>query len=239
MNNIVIDIWAWCVQHGVWITAGHISGVANIIADQESRKTSSDLEWALDLNIYKKAVKQCDFILSIDLFASRLNTKCQQYISYHPDLGAKAINAFTISWGGLAFYAFPPFCIILKTLRKIKEDEATGMIVVPHSPTQSWWPYLSSMLIAKPVLLPRTPKLLYLPAEPDRTHPLSRTMQLLICQVSGNFSKVKTFQTQLQTSSYNHGEVEPRSNIPHTYASGKSIVVNKILIPFQLLSHKE
>jgi hypothetical protein len=91
------------------------------------------------------------------------------------------------------------------------------------------------MLIAKPVILPRTPKLICLPADPDRIHPLSRATQLLFCQVSGNFSKVEIFQTQLQTSSYDHGEIEPRSNIPHTYDSGKSTVVNKILIPFQQL----
>ena len=173
LNNIVTEIWAWCIQYGVWITAAHIPGVANIVADQESRKTSSDLEWALDLKIYQQA----GFIPSTDLSASHLNTKWQQYISYHPDPGAQAINAFTISWCGLHFYAFPPFCIILKTLRNIREDEATGIIVVPHWPTQSWWPYLSSMLIAKPVLVPRTPKLLWLPAELDRIHPLSRTIQ--------------------------------------------------------------
>ncbi|CAB4025002.1 Pre-mRNA-splicing factor cwc-26 [Paramuricea clavata] len=38
---------------GVWITTAHNPGVANIVADQESRKTSSDLEWALDLKIYQ------------------------------------------------------------------------------------------------------------------------------------------------------------------------------------------
>ena len=57
LNNIVAEIWAWCIQHGVWITAAHFPGVANIVADQESRKTSSDLEWALDLKIYQQAVK--------------------------------------------------------------------------------------------------------------------------------------------------------------------------------------
>ena len=166
LSCIVIAIWEWCIQHDVWLTAAHIPGAVNIIVDQESRKISSNLEWALDIKIYKEAVKLCDFTPNIYLFASCLNTKCQHYISYHPDPGAQAVNAFTLSWCGLHFYAFPPFSIILKTLRKIREDKATGILVVPHWPTQSWWPYLTSMLIAQPVILPRTSKLLYLPAKP-------------------------------------------------------------------------
>ena len=51
----------------------HIPGSVNIIADQEPRKISSDLEWVLDLKIYKEAVKLCDFTPNIDLLASRLN----------------------------------------------------------------------------------------------------------------------------------------------------------------------
>ena len=128
----------------------------NIIAKQESRKISSDLEWVLDLNFYKEAVKLCDFAPNIDLFASRLNKKCQNYITYHPDPGAQVVDVFTLSWFGLHFYAFPPLSIILKTLRKIWEDKATGFLVAPHWPTQSWWPDLTSMLYGQPIILPRT-----------------------------------------------------------------------------------
>ena len=181
---IVIEICLWCTQHDVWLTAAPILGPMNIIADQESRKISSDLEWVLDLKIYKEAVELCDFTPNIDLFASRLNKKGQNYIPNHPDPGAQAVNAFTLSWFGLHFYAFPPFSIILKTLRMIREDKATGILVLPHWPTQSWWPYLTSMLIGQPIILPRTSKLLYLPAKPEQIHPLRRTMNLPFSQVS-------------------------------------------------------
>ena len=132
LNCIVTEICQWCIQHDVWLTAAPILVPMNIIADQESRKVSSDLEWVLDLKIYKEAVELCDFTPSIDLFASRLNKKCQNYISYHPHPGAQAVNAFTLPWFGLHFYVFPPFSIILKTLRKVWEDKATGILVVPH-----------------------------------------------------------------------------------------------------------
>ena len=141
----------------------------------------------------------------------------------------------------LHFYAFPPFSIILRTLCKIRKEKATGIMVVPHRPTQSWWPYLTSVLIAQPVILLRISKLLYLPAEPERIHPLSRTLHLLVCQVSGNYSKVEIFQTQLQILSTSPGGMEPKSNMQRTCDNGRSTVVNKILIlsDFQPLYHKE
>ena len=44
-----------------------------------------------------------------------------------------------------------PFGIILKVLRNVNSEVATGLIVMPHWPTQSWWPYLTDMLIAQPL----------------------------------------------------------------------------------------
>ena len=131
LNCIVIEMWEWCIQHHVWLTIAHIPGAMNIIVDQESRKIRSNLEWALDLKMYKEAVKLCDLTPNIDPFASRLNKKCQNYISYHSDPRAAAVNASTISWFGLHFYAFLPFSIILKTLRKIREKKATGFCLCP------------------------------------------------------------------------------------------------------------
>ena len=81
---IVIEICLWCIQHDVWLTAAPILGPMNIIADQESRKISSDLEWVLDLKIYKEAVELCDFTPNIDLFASRLNKKRSKLHSQPP-----------------------------------------------------------------------------------------------------------------------------------------------------------
>ena len=179
LNCLVISIWEWCINHNVWLTVAHIPGTDNVIADRESRKSRSDTEWALDSHIFYKPVQECGFTPDVDLFASRLNNKCRKYISYRPDPGAQAVNAFTIPWGNLQFYAFPPFSIILKVLRKVNSEIATGLIVVPHWPTQSWWPYLTDMLIAKPIILPRKPDLLYLPSEPQRIHPLSKTMRLI------------------------------------------------------------
>ena len=143
-----------------------------------------------------------------------------------PNPGAQTVNAFTIPWSNLQFYAFPPFSI-LKVLRRVNSEIATGRIVVPHWPTQSWWPYLTDMLIEKP--------LSYLPSEPQRIHPLSKTMRLLLCKVSGDYSRVRDFQTQLQVLSCNPGEMVPGNSTLRICDSGNSTVVSGRLIPFQQL----
>ena len=50
-----------------------------------------------------------------------------------PDPEAMSINAFTLSWSGIQFYAFPPFCIIPSMLQKMTKDKAQGVVVVPQS----------------------------------------------------------------------------------------------------------
>lgn len=235
INNLVIEIWEWCIKHNIWLTASHIAGIDNTVADSESRKTRRETEWSLNPNIFHKAIVIIGFEPGIDLFASRLNYKCDKYVSFQPDPGAFAINAFYISWERYLFYAFPPFGIIQKVLRKINEDKATGIVIVPHWPTQAWWPYLMRMLIAVPLFLPRNRDTLLLPSDPDLLHPLHKNLNLLLCRLSGDSSQVKAFQQQLPMSSSSPGNLELRNSIEHTYTAGNSTVVNNIYILFQHL----
>jgi len=79
------------------------------------------------------------FPFTVDLFASRVNKKCRSFYARFSDPEAEIIDAFTVDWGGKHFYAFPPFALILRTLRRIINDKATGVVVVPYWPTQSWY----------------------------------------------------------------------------------------------------
>ena len=125
----------------------------------------------------------------------------------------------------MCFYAFPPFCIINKVLQKISEEKATGVMVIPYWPTQSWWPYLTNMLINYPLMLPSTQTTQTLPSDPQKM------LQLLMCHVSGDCSKVTEFQRQLLQSSYKHGDQGLKSSTNTTWKSGNSTVVNKVFYP--------
>lgn len=64
------------------------------------------------------------------MFASHINKKCAKYISWHKDPDAFAVDSFTVPWTKIFFYAFPPFSVVLKALRKIISEKAKGIMVV-------------------------------------------------------------------------------------------------------------
>ena len=91
------------------MSVAHIPGKQNLVADFESRRNQREAEWWLDKAALQNALSRLNFQPDIDLFASRINYLFSKYISYRPDHEAFAIDAFSLQWSKLDFYAFPPF----------------------------------------------------------------------------------------------------------------------------------
>ena len=118
---------------------------------------------------------------TVDLFASRINHQLNEYVSWHPDPYAIATDAFTISWTNIKFYAFPPFSIIGRTVAKIIQDAASGIIIIPKWSTQCWFPTVMS-ITKQIVMIPK--KSLWLPLRPQETQPLEGSLSLIALMVS-------------------------------------------------------
>ena len=102
LNTLNNEIWAWCISRNLWISAAHIAGKSNVEADHESRQHQTATEWMLNKALLSQAFESLQFTPEIDLFASRLNCQFPQYVAYRPDPGAMAIDAFSITWTGVA-----------------------------------------------------------------------------------------------------------------------------------------
>ena len=87
-----------CAEQNIWLTAVHVSGVKNVEADRQSRLPHSSLEWTLDNTVFKDCISERNVLLTIDLFGSRISHQLPNYVSWHPDPGAVAIDAFHLSW---------------------------------------------------------------------------------------------------------------------------------------------
>ena len=231
-NELAKQFWAWCIDRQIWVSVAHLPGVENVIADRKSRVFQDETEWMLNKEIFQQLCTEYE--PSIDLFASRLNAQLPCYVSWKPDPEAESIDALSIDWGPLNFYAFPPFCIIAKCLQKIIQDEAEGIIIIPRWPTQPWFPKLLNMLIEIPIILPSGKVLLTLPGT-EKVHPLNASLVLLACRVSGMQSRTKEFQRQLPISSWRLGEIQQRPNIAATSEDGYSFVVKDKLITCRLM----
>lgn len=169
LTQVTRELWQWCEQKNIIVFASYISSAENTVADAESRRNHPDVEWELADYAFQKITYEFGKPY-IDIFASRLNNKCNRYISWNRDPDAVAINAFTVSWSKFFFYAFPPVSIILKTLRKIIKDEATGIVVVPWWPTQPWFPLYNKLLTSEPLILKSSENLIISHSSNRRVH---------------------------------------------------------------------
>ncbi|KAI8491838.1 G patch domain-containing protein 1 [Branchiostoma belcheri] len=121
-----------------------------------------------------------------------------------------AVDALNIHWGNLGLaYAFPPFSLVFKVLRKVQSDVATVILIAPVWKSQAWYPKVLNMLFESPVLLPQSWDLLFLPHN-RRPHPLLPDLMLAAWPISGDSCRVGAFRQGLQTSSSRLGEKDRR-----------------------------
>lgn len=153
-------------------------------------------------------------IPDLDLFASRLNTQLVNYVSWATDPGAKWINAFSISWENDYLYCFPPFSCIKNVVKKMVEDHAEIILIVPIWATQPWIVPCLQHLIDYPVQLPKYG--LVMPHQPEWQHPLKK-LRLMALRLSGNPFNVSPFHQRLPTSFLQDGESVLRTAQYNTY----------------------
>ena len=153
------------MKSNIQLTAAHIPGKQNIIADRESRVCHVDSEWMLSPRYLHQSLNLLSFKPDIDLFATQINRQFSDYVAHRPDPEAKFTDEFTMDWSDLKFYAFPQIAIISRFLSKISQDEAKGIIVVPYWRNQVWYPI---MMMSIPILLNSRKSLLQLSQSPIR-----------------------------------------------------------------------
>ena len=234
-NHVTQQIWEWAVARDIWLSAAYIPGDSNVVADFHSRCFHENKEWALKDAVF--ALLLTAYVSPvIDLFASSANAKLPRYISWLPDLHAYAVDAFTVSWQDLTFYAFPPCSLLPRVLAKIIQDKATGLLIVPKWTTQSWFPRVLTLLIQHPQLIAPCRDLLYLPQQHQVVHPLHKKLSLLAVLLSGMTSRVSAYRTQLLPSSRNPGVLALGCSTTPFSEDGRGFVLDGKSIPCLPLS---
>lgn len=235
LNGVARQIWLWARSKNIWLTATHLPGVLNTKADSESRKAyATESEWKLDPSIFR-SFSQIYGPFDLDLFATRLNAQCVKYISWHPDPHAVAIDAFTVPWSEYNNYAFPPFSVIGRVLKKAAEEELDLALVAPLWPTQPWFTTILWMTVDTPLLLPSSPHTLRLPQDVGRTHSLYKKLHLTLFPLSGKSWRAAEYRARLPHSSSIHGAIQQKSSIGAISGSGCCFVIANKLMHFRHL----
>ena len=164
MFALTWHLFAFCHKNKVVLSARHVPGVMNLVADQLSRSQQTlHTEWSLNPQIFRW-LSQIDFQPQIDLFATRFNHKLPQYVSPVPDPKALAIDALEMNWSGLLLYSFPPTALCPLVVKKFINSQSCRILVVaPLRETEEWLQDLLALSIRRPVALPPKENLLKLP----------------------------------------------------------------------------
>ena len=235
LNSLTRQIWLWAIKNNNFLTASHIPGVNNVIADAESRKlTQGETEWKLNPTIFKKINDKLG-PFEVDLFASRLNYQMIPFFSWNPDPLAKFINAFHINWQHIYGYCFPPFPVIGKVLQKVESEQATICLICPAWQSQVFFPKMLGLLIDFPILIPNRKNNLTHPSDTQKQHPLCLKLNLMACLISGKQSLHQKFMSELCTTYIGPGVKVPKNSTIPILRNGLNFALNGIMIPTRQL----
>jgi len=136
------------LSNKIHLSFTHIKGEDNP-TDADSRRARRLCDFALPLDCFATIVRNWGRP-SIDLFATRLSTKCAKFVSLMPDpkswMGRH--NALSLDWANLPDgvpYAFPPFSLLHRVIYKILESRRRIILVAPD------WPGHRSLPLILPI----------------------------------------------------------------------------------------
>lgn len=205
----------------IHITAQHLPGKLNYLADTESRVMMDRSDWKMNPITFQKMFGP----LEVDLFASRLTTQLQTFFNWRPDPYAVATDSFLQDWTTRKGYANPPWCMIGRTLSQVKSQLAQIVLVTPVWKPQPWYLVLLNMVIDCPRLILDNPVVV-------NQHCPGMFPQLAVWLVSGRDILAKNFRRMLQHSCLNQGDQKPASLTTHSLGDGVAGVVRGVPIPF-------
>lgn len=153
LQMIAGEIFAWAESNLASLTAVHLKGTLNSLADFLSRQQVKQDEWSLNQEVLEQVVKTWG-IPEVDLFASESNKKVAQFFSLHSLDRARGMDAFANAWHFNLCYAFPPVRLVAEALQKILTQEMDLILIAPFWPRKAWFAVLKRLAIYPPILLP-------------------------------------------------------------------------------------
>jgi hypothetical protein len=131
------DLFNWCDKSDIIISAQHVKGIHNSVADSLSRLSRSG-DYSLKRGVFNRICSTLQVKPVIEMFASGSNRQLPIIIS--PVLGDNTLvrDALGIRWTGQLNFVHPPIPLIGRCLRKVLAENASALVVVPNWKGQSW-----------------------------------------------------------------------------------------------------
>ena len=184
LDIIARNIWNLAIRNNFTIQAKHLAGKLNTEADRLSR-LSPQYEWYIHPSLFK----YIDNIFgphTVDRFASILTRQTLRYNSRFWDPETEGIDALhQNNWHQEMNFVNPPFRLLPKVIRLIKQTKAEATVIAPRWPAKIWHQQLIQMAVCHPIKLPKTVKMC-IPCLKQLPEPLkNRKWSLFAWRISG------------------------------------------------------
>jgi hypothetical protein len=178
LDRIARKIWQFLEAHDAFLIATYIPTNENP-ADALTRGLVSvhqtrDIEVQLNPSVFRRLVGSGPFQPSIDWFASSKNAQLPRFYSWSDTSksSAEGFDAFSFSWGKEYGYMFPPFNLLPRVIRKIRQDGAQVLLIHPQWPGALWAPSLNEITRTREIL-EQSVDLLRYPENEQLRHPMT------------------------------------------------------------------
>ena len=149
MSALMRTIFTVVQENQIDLSAKFLAGKLNVQADRRSR-ILSPYEWKLHPRIFLM-LENLWGPHSINRFASEMMTQLPRYNSLFADLDTEAVDCMTQDWSKDNNFINPPFWMLNKVVRKIKEDHAEATVIAPYWKAQPWFQEIQKMCVAVPL----------------------------------------------------------------------------------------
>ena len=186
LHRVASEILQWSYIHLKSLRASHIQGILNVGADLMSRGGPIEMEWSLHPDIVAQVWRRFGKA-SVDLFASRKNTKCPLWFGV-ADEQAQSLGVDALAhspWPPGLLYAFPPIPLLLPLLDRVVKEKRKIIIVAPEAPRTSWYPLLASLALQPPWPIPLRQDALSQAGGQITRPPILRAFRLLVWLTQG------------------------------------------------------
>jgi hypothetical protein len=170
LSKEACNILLWCHDRNVRLVPQYLPGIANTLADAQSRDQKEE-EWFLLPSVVQRIFRKWG-TPEVDLFASHRSAQLPAYLT-------RRENALVTNWSYSRMYAFPPPMLIPQLLQKFSFHQGKLLLVAPFWPEAPWFGEVVQLLFDTPRRLPLLPQLVcnltteqYLP----RLHKLRLTL---------------------------------------------------------------
>ena len=114
--------------------------------------------WMLNPKVFKLIEEQWG-PLHTDLFATESNRQIEKYYSKEDEPLSAGKDSFMQIWDVEGCYANPPWSLLDKTIRRIKEERLKVVVISPYWPNTEWFKLAVKMCACPPIILGRHWKL--------------------------------------------------------------------------------